>query len=328
MRNPAMNPVVAEVRGLSMRFGDGSHAVHALDLVDLLVRGGEVVGLVGESGSGKSTLGRCLLRLLRPTAGSVTIEGNDITEWPERRLRRMRARMTMVFQDPYSALNPRMSVRRLIEEPLKLHTPLRGAALRAEASRLAERVHLSRAQTDRAPGELSGGQLQRVCIARAVATEPALIVLDEPTSSLDLSVRAGILDLLAEIRTETGAAMLFITHDLATLRVIADRVAVLYLGHVLEEGPTARVMDAPSHPYTQALLSAHLPADPEVRPRRIRLEGEIPSPMARPPRCPFQTRCPLVEPRCRTGRPPLLTSGPDQTAACVRVVDGSNRIVV
>ena len=272
--------------------------------------------------------GRCLLRLLRPTAGSVTIEGNDITEWPERRLRRMRARMTMVFQDPYSALNPRMSVRRLIEEPLKLHTPLRGAALRAEAVRLAERVHLSRAQTDRAPGELSGGQLQRVCIARAVATEPALIVLDEPTSSLDLSVRAGILDLLAEIRAETGAAMLFITHDLATLRVIADRVAVLYLGHVLEEGPTARVMDAPSHPYTQALLSAHLPADPEVRPRRIRLEGEIPSPMARPPGCPFQTRCPLVEPRCRTGRPPLLTSGPDQTAACVRVVDGSNRIVV
>jgi oligopeptide/dipeptide ABC transporter ATP-binding protein len=219
-----------------------------------------------------------------------------------------------------------MSIRRLIEEPLKLHTPLRGAALRAEAVRLAERVHLSRAQIDRAPGELSGGQLQRVCIARAVATQPALIVLDEPTSSLDLSVRAGILDLLAEIRVETGAAMLFITHDLATLRAIADRVAVLYLGHVLEEGPTERVMDAPAHPYTQALLSAHLPADPAVHPRRIRLEGEIPSPMARPEGCPFQTRCPLVEPRCRAGRPPLLTVGSDQAAACVRVVDGSNRI--
>ncbi len=311
-----MNPVVAEVRGLSMRFGDGSHAVHALDHVDLLVRGGEVVGLVGESGSGKSTLGRCLLRLLRPTAGSVTIEGNDITEWPERRLRRMRARMTMVrSSDPYSALNPRMSVRRLIEEPLKLHTPLRGAALRAEAVRLAERVHLSRAQTDRAPGELSGGQLQRVCIARAVATEPALIVLDEPTSSLDLSVRAGILDLLAEIRAETGAAMaLFITHDLATLRVIADRVAVLYLDGMCwrKDQDGARVMDAPSHPYhAGAAVRAFAGPDPEVRPRRMAgSRAKIPSPMARPPAAArFRLRCPLVEPRCRTGRPPLLTSG-------------------
>jgi oligopeptide/dipeptide ABC transporter ATP-binding protein len=317
-----MSPVVADVTGLGMRFG----ALHALDRVDLRVRQGEVVGLVGESGSGKSTLGRCLLRLLRPTEGRVTIEDQDITEWPEHRLRRLRSRMTMVFQDPYSALNPRMSIRRLIEEPLLLHAGLGRAGRRQEAERLAERVHLSRAQLDRTPGELSGGQLQRVCIARAVATRPSLIVLDEPTSSLDLSVRAGILDLLAEIRGETGAAMLFITHDLSTLRAIADRVAVLYLGRVLEEGPTAQVMDSPAHPYTQALLSAHLAADPAVRTQRIVLEGEIPSPMARPPGCPFQTRCPLVEPRCRVGRPPLLTAGPGQSAACVRVVDGSNRI--
>jgi oligopeptide/dipeptide ABC transporter ATP-binding protein len=219
-----------------------------------------------------------------------------------------------------------MSIRRLIEEPLKLHLPLDRVARRAEAERLTERVRLSRAQLDRTPSELSGGQLQRVCIARAVATRPALIVLDEPTSSLDLSVRAGILDLLAEIRAETGAAMVFITHDLATLRVIADRVAVLYLGRVLEEGPTATVMDSPAHPYTQALLSAHLPADPAVRPRRIRLEGEIPSPIDRPVGCPFQTRCPLVEPRCRLNQPPLLKAGPDQHAACVRVADATNRI--
>ena len=321
-----MSALVAEISDLSMRFGDGRHAVTALDQVGLRLHAGEVVGLVGESGSGKSTLGRCLLRLLPPSAGRVVIEGQDVTHWPERRLRRLRARMTMVFQDPYSALNPRMSVRRLIEEPLKLHTTLTGAALRAEALRLAERVHLSKAQIDRTPGELSGGQLQRVCIARAVATRPALIVLDEPTSSLDLSVRAGILDLLGEIRIETGAAMLFIMHDLATLRAIADRVAVLYLGQVLEEGPAAVVMDAPAHPYTQALLSAHLPADPSVRPRRIRLEGEIPSPMARPPGCPFQTRCPLAEARCRANRPPPLPAGPGRTAACVRVAEGGNLI--
>jgi oligopeptide/dipeptide ABC transporter ATP-binding protein len=311
-----------------MRFGDGRQALHALDHVDLKIRRGEVLGIVGESGSGKSTLGRCLLRLLRPTAGSVTVDERDITDWPEHRLRPMRARMTMVFQDPWSALNPRMSIRRLIEEPLKLHLPLDRATRRAEAERLAERVHLSRAQLDRTPSELSGGQLQRVCIARAVATRPALIVLDEPTSSLDLSVRAGILDLLAEIKAETAAAMVFITHDLATLRVVADRVAVLYLGRVLEEGPTATVMDAPAHPYTQVLLSAHLAADPTVKPKRIHLEGEIPSPIDRPNGCPFQTRCPLAEERCRTGRPALLTVAPGQQAACVRIVDGSNRIAV
>jgi oligopeptide/dipeptide ABC transporter ATP-binding protein len=309
-----------------MRFGDGKQALHALDHVDLQIRQGEVLGVVGESGSGKSTLGRCLLRLLRPTSGTVTIDQRDITDWPERRLRPLRARMTMVFQDPWSALNPRMSIRRLIEEPLKLHLRLDRAARRIEAERLAARVHLSQAQLDRTPSDLSGGQLQRVCIARAIATRPTLIVLDEPTSSLDLSVRAGILDLLAELKADTGAAMVFITHDLATLRVIADRVAVLYLGRVLEQGPTATVMNQPAHPYTQVLLSAHLPPDPAVRPQRIRLEGEVPSPIDRPPGCPFQTRCPLAESRCTSGRPPLLTAGPGQQAACVRIVDGTNQI--
>ena len=319
-------PIAAEVCNLGMRFGRPPTLVHALDGVDLRVHRGEVVGLVGESGSGKSTLGRCLLRLLRPTSGNVIVDGQEITDWPERRLRRLRANMTMVFQDPWSALNPRMSIRRLIEEPLKLHRPLRAAARRAEAERLAELVHLSRAQLERTPSELSGGQLQRVCIARAVATSPTLIVLDEPTSSLDLSVRAGILDLLHEIRVGTGAAMVFITHDLATVRLIADRVAVLYLGQMLEQGPVANVMDAPAHPYTQALLSAHLSADPGMRPQRIRLTGEIPSPVNRPSGCPFQTRCPLAEPRCRTTRPPMLDVGPQHCAACVRIADAGNQI--
>ncbi len=317
---------IASLRGVSMRFGSGRHVVHALDDVDLAVRPGEVLGLVGESGSGKSTLGRVLLRLARPSAGRVMFEDRDITDDPEWRLRKLRARMTLVFQDPWSALNPRMTARRLIEEPLQLHTPLSAAERRAAAEALAARVHLAAAQLDRTPGELSGGQLQRVCIARAIATSPRMVVLDEPTSSLDLSVRAGILDLLAELRAGTGAAQVFITHDLATLRLIADRVFVLYLGRVVESGPAREVMDAPAHPYTQALLSAHLSADPAVRSARVRLAGEIPSPLQRPAGCGFVTRCPLAEARCRAAPPRLVATGPGREAACVRVADGTNII--
>ena len=312
---------VAAVQGLHMRFG----ALHALDNVDLDIRPGEVLGLVGESGSGKSTLGRCFLRLLQPSAGRVSHGQDDITHWPESRLRPLRGDMTLVFQDPWAALNPRMTARRLIEEPLLL-AGMGRAARREEAARLARRVHLSPDHLDRRPTGLSGGQLQRVGIARAIATKPRLIVLDEPTSSLDLSVRAGILDLLAELRAETGVAMLFITHDLGTLRLIADRIAVLYLGRVVEQGPAARIMDDALHPYTQTLLSAHLPADPAQKPHRIRLEGEIPSPLARPKGCPFVTRCPLAEPRCGTAPPPLFDVGDGHAAACVRVPEGTSRI--
>lgn len=313
---------IAELQGLDMRFG----RLHALQDVDLRIGRGEILGLVGESGSGKSTLGRCLLRLLRPTGGQVVVDDQDITDWTERRLRPLRASMTMVFQDPWSALNPRMRVRRLIEEPLLLHRPLSSAERRAEAEAIADRVHLSRAQLDRTPGELSGGQLQRVCIARAIATKPHLIVLDEPTSSLDLSVRAGILELLVELRAATGAAILFITHDLATLRLIADRVAVMYLGRIVEEGPSEAVFRGPLHPYTQALLSAHLSADPAIRPHRVRLSGEIPSPLNRPPGCPFATRCPLAEPRCATAPPAMFEAGPGHRAACLLVPEGSHII--
>lgn len=313
---------IATLQGLDMRFGP----VHALQQVDLRIGRGEILGLVGESGSGKSTLGRCLLRLLRPSGGRVVVDGQDITAFPESRLRPLRSAMTMVFQDPWSALNPRMRVRRLIEEPLLLHRHLSSADRRAEAEVIADRVHLSRAQLDRTPGELSGGQLQRVCIARAIATKPHLIVLDEPTSSLDLSVRAGILELLVELRAATGAAILFITHDLATLRLIADRVAVMYLGRIVEEGPSEEVFRAPLHPYTQALLSAHLPADPTMRPNRIRLTGEIPSPLNRPPGCPFATRCPLAEPRCGSAPPSMFDAGADRRVACLRVPEGTHVI--
>lgn len=210
---------------------------------------------------------------------------------------------------------------------LILHTALPAAERRARVEALGERVRLSRALLDRYPSELSGGQLQRVCIARAIATGPRLIVLDEPTASLDLSVRAGILDLLFALKQETGAAMLFITHDLGTLRHIADRVLVLYLGRVVEEGPRDAVFDRPQHPYTQALMSAHLPADPSARLSRHVLSGEIPSPIALPPGCAFASRCPVAAGRCRSAAPALeALDAAGHRAACLRIAEGANRI--
>ena len=313
-------PILA-VEGLSKHFPAGrGQKVHAVNDVSFSIRPGQTVGLVGESGSGKSTIGRTVLRLLQPTGGRILFDGQDITSLPEAKCMPLRPRMQMVFQDPWSALNPRHSARRLIEEPLLLHARLGKAERRERAEALAERVHLDRAMLDRLPGELSGGQLQRVCVARAIATDPKLIVLDEPTSSLDLSVRAGILELLAEIRETTGAGMLFITHDLGTLRLISDEVVVLYLGSVMERAPTRRIFEEPEHPYTRALISAHLSPDPSHRPERIRLEGEIPSPIALPPGCPFASRCPSAREACRAARPPLLPRhGGAAEAACIRI---------
>jgi oligopeptide/dipeptide ABC transporter ATP-binding protein len=300
--------------------------VHAVNDVSFAIQAGETVGMVGESGSGKSTIGRAILRLVAPTAGRILFQGQDIARLPERRLRPLRAAMQIVFQDPWAALNPRLRARDLVEEPLLLHTPLDRAERRARAEALAERVHLSTAMLDRYPAELSGGQLQRVCIARAIATNPKLIVFDEPTSSLDLSVRAGILQLLHELRTDTGAAMLFITHDLGTVKLISDRVLVLYLGRIVEEAPTPAIFAQAAHPYTQALLSAHLPADPFARLRRHVLEGEIPSPIGLPPGCGFASRCPLAVERCRAVSPPLEALEPSHSAACLRIAEGANRL--
>jgi oligopeptide/dipeptide ABC transporter ATP-binding protein len=318
-----MTAPLLEVTGLVKHFPLGrGQAVHAVNAVDLTIRPGQTIGLVGESGSGKSTIGRTVLRLLQPTAGRILFQGQDITTLSEGACRSLRARMQMVFQDPWSALNPRHSARRLIEEPLLLHAGLEASARRARAEALAERVHLDRAMLDRLPGELSGGQLQRVCVARAIATDPKLIVLDEPTSSLDLSVRAGILELLAEIRATTGAGMLFITHDLGTLKLISDEVIVLYLGSVMERGPTQRIFAAPAHPYTKALISAHLSADPTQHRARIRLEGEIPSPISLPPGCPFASRCHAAIEACRVARPALRPLGGGQgEVACIRADD-------
>jgi oligopeptide/dipeptide ABC transporter ATP-binding protein len=321
---------VLQVERLSKRFAaPGGGVISAVNDVSFTLSAGETLGLVGESGSGKSTLGRCVLRLIAPTDGRIEFAGQDITTVPESRCRPLRARMQMVFQDPWSALNPRMTARDLIEEPLMLHTRLSRAERRDEATRLGLRVRLPATMLDRYPSELSGGQQQRVCIARAIATKPALIVLDEPTSSLDLSVRAGILDLLAELKQETGAAMLFITHDLGTLRLMADRVMVMYLGRVVEEAAAAEVFDRPAHPYTQALMSAHLPADPTARLARHVLTGEVPSPINLPPGCGFASRCPVALPGCSDTAPtlgPVPGTVPSHRAACLRMGDGGNRI--
>ncbi len=324
-----MSVPVLEVSGVSKHFPTPGGVVSAVNDVSFSLAAGETLGLVGESGSGKSTLGRCVLRLVAPSAGRIVFAGQDITHMPEARCRKLRGAMQMVFQDPWAALNPRMTARDLIEEMLLLHTRLSRAERRDEAERLGLRVRLPSAMLDRYPGELSGGQQQRVCIARAIATKPALIVLDEPTSSLDLSVRAGILDLLVELMEEPRAAMLFITHDLGTLRLMADRVMVMYLGRVAEQAPAAEIWDRPAHPYTQALMSAHLPADPTARLARHVLTGEIPSPINLPPGCGFASRCPVALPRCREVAPALQEvpgAGAPRAAACLRLADGGNRI--
>jgi oligopeptide/dipeptide ABC transporter ATP-binding protein len=317
---------VLSVEGLHKRFAVAGGTVHAVNGVSFALARGETLGLVGESGSGKSTIGRCVLGLTGTSAGHIRFLGEDIAALPAARLRALRARMQIVFQDPWGALNPRMTARALIEEPLRLHTKLSAAERRERAAALGERVRLPGRLLDRHPAELSGGQLQRVCIARAIATEPALIVLDEPTSSLDLSVRAGIIDLLFELKETTQAAMLFITHDLGTLRLIADRVLVLYLGRVVEQGPAATIYRAPAHPYTQALLSAHLPADPAMQLIRHRLAGEIPSALKLPPGCAFAGRCPVAVARCADALPPLETIAADHQAACIRIAEGGNRL--
>lgn len=288
--------------------------VHAVNDVSFSVAPGETVALVGESGSGKTTLGRLALQLERVTSGRVLLEGRDITQLSQSALRALRPHMQMVFQDPWATLNPRMRIRSVLEEPLKLHTPLSASERLARMVGMAERVHLGGSLLDRFPAQLSGGQLQRVALARALMTQPRLVVLDEPTSSLDLSVRAEILELLAELRAQSQVSYLFITHDLGTVRLIADRIVVLYLGAIVESGPTAQIFNEARHPYTRALFSAQLSTDVRERRERVVLQGEIPSPVNLPRGCSFAGRCPAADDRCRVERPPLVTERAVQIA--------------
>ncbi len=298
--------------------------VRAVDGVDLAVEEGRTLGLVGESGSGKSTIGRVLLRLLAPTAGTVMFDGTDITSLPERQLRPLRRGMQLVFQDPFSSFDPLATIADSLAEPMKTYLDLDPRGREDRIADLLRTVRLNPDHRNRYPREFSGGQLQRVAIARALALSPKLLVLDEPVSSLDVSIQADVINLLADLQAELGIAYLFIAHDLAVVRHVSTRIAVMYLGRIVEEGPAGAVYDAPKHPYTEALLSAIPVPDPERQRERERivLEGDIPSPAAPPSGCRFHTRCRYAFEPCATVDPPEFTANDGTRVACHLHTDG------
>jgi len=333
MTDPA-RPLV-EVRDLVVNFplpaaglfSRSRDEVQAVAGVSFSVRRGQTLGLVGESGCGKSTTGRAVLQLLRPSSGSVLFDGLPIHEWWVRRggrwawdarLHGLRKRMQMVFQDPFASLNPRMTVEAILSEPLRNFGMAMGRDRRERVQQLMETVGLDPRFIRRYPHEFSGGQRQRIGIARALALGPELIVADEPISALDVSIQAQILNLLARLRAELGLTMIFIAHDLAAVRHVSDRIAVMYLGRIIEEADARELVAAPRHPYTQALISAvPLPDPARERSRaRIVLSGELPSPVNPPSGCPFHTRCPLREDRCTREPPPLAEIAPGHAVAC------------
>jgi oligopeptide transport system ATP-binding protein len=313
---------ILEVEGLVKRFDAGrGRQVHAVEGVSLHIEPGEVVGLVGESGSGKSTVGNCILRLLDPTEGTIKLTGTDITELGRRKLRPLRREMNMVFQDPYSSLNPRMSNGAAVAEPLKLHGLAQGDELEARVAELFDQVGLDPEMRNRYPHELSGGQRQRIGLARALSVKPSLLIADEPVSALDVSVQASILNLLADLQEELGFACLFITHDLSIVEYFCDRVLVMYLGRIVESGTREQIFTSPQHPYTQALLSAAMVPDPVLQRKRSRvvLDGDQPSPIDPPSGCAFRTRCPLEDqsrPQSELETPGLVDVGDGHMVAC------------
>jgi oligopeptide/dipeptide ABC transporter ATP-binding protein len=326
---------VIEARGLKTHFtiGDGIFAalagvrprvIRALDGVDLTINAREVVGLVGESGCGKSTLGMTLVRMHEPTGGEILHDGRPITRIEGHDLKAYRARAQIIFQDPYSSLNPRLTVGAIVAEPLEIHN-IGDASKRREKVRQALRhVRMPPEEYElRFPSDLSGGQRQRVAIARALVLDPALIIADEPVSMLDVSIQAGVLELLDELSRKLGLAVLYISHDIATVGYICDRVAVMYLGRIVEQGPVYQVLRKPMHPYTQSLMAAIPNVDPSVRRNRVTLAGDVPSPAAIPRGCRFAPRCPHAGEMCRTVEPELL---PQELGHIVRCHLFSNRV--
>jgi oligopeptide transport system ATP-binding protein len=290
--------------------------VRAVDGVSFTIGQQETVGLVGESGCGKSTVGRLILRLVAPTSGTVRFDGVDLAGLPPAQLRHLRRSMQIVFQDPQSSLDPRMKVEEIILEPLVVQGESMGPTLKRRAGELLELVGLSASQAQSYPHEFSGGQRQRIGIARAIASRPRFIVCDEPVSALDVSIQAQIVNLLQDLKRELGLSYLFIAHDLAVVKHISDRIAVMYLGKIIELADKARLYSNPLHPYTQSLIAAVPVAHPKLRRPRARLQGDIPSAMAPPAGCRFHTRCPFTEPRCRSEEPILRTLKPGHTVAC------------
>ncbi len=311
------------VEGLTKHFpvtrgllGRNVGAVRAVDDVSFAIDPGETLGLVGESGSGKTTVGRSILRLIEPTAGTVTFDGVDVLRAPPDELRRLRRSMQVIFQDPYSSLNPRLRVIDLIGEALEIHGITSGAETERRVSALLRRVGLSPSSLNRYPHEFSGGQRQRIGVARAIALEPKLVICDEPVSALDVSIQAQVVNLLQDLGRELGLAYLFIAHDLSVVRHLSHRVAVMYLGELVELAPVKALFRAPAHPYTRALLSAIPIPDPNRKHRRVVLTGDIPSPLNPPAGCRFHTRCPAVMERCRTESPARYEPEPGHAVRC------------
>ena len=309
-----------EVEDLAVRYEARGATIRAVDGVGFSLARGEVLGIVGESGCGKSTLGRAILRLVDPAAGTIRFEGEDITRLGRREMVARRRDMQVVFQDPFGALNPRHRVAEIVGEPLAVHRVGDRASRAARVAELLALVGLPADAAGRYPHEFSGGQRQRIAIARALALEPRLLVADEPVSALDVSIQSQVINLLAELRARLGLAMIFISHDLSVIRHVSDRIAVMYLGRIVEIGPADAVFDAPAHPYARALLSAVPQVDPARRRERVLLSGEMPDPARPPSGCAFRTRCPMAQPACAAQRPELarrhVPGGAPRDAAC------------
>jgi oligopeptide/dipeptide ABC transporter ATP-binding protein len=301
----------------SRGFFKTTSVIKAVDNVSFIINKGETLGLVGESGCGKSSLGRSILRLIEPTSGSVYLMGENVTKASKNRLRQLRQHMQIIFQDPYASLNPRMNVQEIIEEPLLIHKFL--PSKKERQNRVTELMDLVGLRADlksRYPHEFSGGQRQRIGIARALAVNPSLIICDEPVSALDVSIQAQIINLMQDLQYHLGLTYLFIAHDLHVVRHIASRIAVMYLGNIVEIGDAKVVYDKPKHPYSQALLSSVPNCNPGQKSNRILLQGELPSPLDPPHGCKFHTRCPYVMPRCKEETPVLKSVGTNQEVAC------------